>query len=91
MLFKSCEPSGAKTLPYRFKLKFEEKFIKFLYQDLYLKSLKFICGARRERREIRAFLGSFGYNRFANLYFKGIKNGEYFSLLLFCGGCEQDQ
>ncbi|WP_054196714.1 hypothetical protein [Campylobacter concisus] len=90
MLFKSCEPSGAKTLPCRFKLKFEEKFIKFLYQDPYLKSLKFIRGARRERRKIQAFLGSFRYNEFANLYFKRIKNGEYFSLLLFCGDCEQD-
>ncbi|WP_188116522.1 hypothetical protein [Campylobacter concisus] len=56
-----------------------------------LKSLKFIRGARREQREMRAFLGSFRYNGFANLYFKRIKNGEYFSLLLFCGGCEQDQ
>ena len=90
-LFKSCEPSGAKTLHCRFKLKFEEKFIKFLYQHPYLKLLKFIRGARRERREIQAFLGSFGYNGFTNLYFKRIKNGEYLSLLLFRGGCEQDQ
>ena len=56
-----------------------------------LTSLNFTRKARRERREIQAFLGSFRYNGFANLYFKRIKNGEYFSLLLFCGDCEQDQ
>lgn len=53
-----------------------------------LTSLNFTRKARRERREIQAFLGSFGYNGFANLYFKRIKNGEYFSLLLFRGGCK---
>ncbi len=55
-----------------------------------LTSLNFIRGARRERHEIQAFLDSFRYNEFANLYFKGIKNGEYFSLFLFFGDCEQD-
>ena len=79
-------------MPCRFKLKFEAKFIAILYTKTHiLKSLNFTRGARRERREMLAFLGSFGYNEFANLYFKRIKNGEYFSLLLFRGGCEQDQ